>query len=168
MSEVYFFQKGRGQKTSAPFESYDGNMVKMNMVEWALRLFLGITFIFASWHKIVAPDQFAKILYGYAVFPHQVINILAIVMPFVELITGICLIAGICKRSALILIEAMLVGFILLIAFNLIRGHEFDCGCFSLGETRGTWASIWLLVRDVVMLAASLYLFRLFNRKLRS
>jgi uncharacterized membrane protein YphA (DoxX/SURF4 family) len=134
------------------------------ILEWTLRLFLGCTFIFASWHKIVSPDQFATILYGYAVFPHQIINVLAIVMPFVELVCGLSLITGLLKRSGLLLINAMLVGFIFLIAFNLIRGHEFDCGCFSLGDTKGTWSSAWLLVRDVVMLGAGVHLFRLFNK----
>ena len=133
------------------------------VIEWTLRLFLGCTFILASWHKIVSPDQFAVILYGYDVFPHQIINVLAIVMPFVELVCGISLITGLLKRSGLLLINAMLVCFIFLIAFNLIRGHQFDCGCFSLGETKGTWSSVWLLVRDVVMLGAGVYLFRLFN-----
>nr|WP_319394791.1 MauE/DoxX family redox-associated membrane protein [uncultured Desulfobacter sp.] len=133
------------------------------VIEGTLRLFLGGTFIFASWHKIVSPDQFAVILYGYDVFPHQIINVLAIVMPFVELVCGISLITGLMKRSGLLLINAMLVCFIFLIAFNLIRGHQFDCGCFSLGETKGTWSSVWLLVRDVVMLGAGVYLFRLFN-----
>lgn len=133
--------------------------------EWALRLFLGCTFVFASWHKIVSPDQFATILYGYAVFPHQIINVLAIVIPFVELVCGITLITGLLKRSGLLLINAMLVGFIFLISFNLIRGHEFDCGCFSLGSTKGLWASVWLLIRDFVMLGAGIYLFRLFDKK---
>ncbi|WP_035237435.1 MauE/DoxX family redox-associated membrane protein [Desulfobacter vibrioformis] len=135
------------------------------IIEWVLRLFLGSTFIFASWHKIVSPDQFATILYGYAIFPHQFINVLAIVIPFVEIVCGITLITGLLKRSGLLLINAMLVGFILLISFNLIRGHEFDCGCFSLGDTKGTWSSVWLLVRDLGMLGAGVYLFRLFNKK---
>lgn len=133
------------------------------MIEWGLRLFIGCTFIFASWHKIVSPEQFATILYGYAVFPSHLINVLAIVMPFVELVCGISLITGLLKRSSLLLINAMLAGFVFLIIFNLIRGHEFDCGCFSLGDSKGTWSSVWLLVRDFAMLGAGIYLFRLFE-----
>jgi len=133
------------------------------IIQWGLRLFLGGTFIFASWHKIVSPDQFATILYGYAVFPHPFINVLAIAMPFVELVCGISLVTGWLKRPALLLINAMLAGFIILISFNLIRGHEFDCGCFSLGNTKGTWSSVWLLARDLGMLGAGIYLFRLFE-----
>ena len=135
------------------------------ILEWSLRLFLGCTFILASWHKIVSPDQFAVILYGYAVFPHQIINVLAIVTPFVEFVCGITLITGFLKRSGLLLINAMLVAFIVLISFNLIRGHEFDCGCFSLAETKGTWSSVWLLVRDLCMLGSGIYLFRIFDKK---
>jgi hypothetical protein len=112
----------------------------------------------------VSPDQFAVIVYGYDVFPPQIINVLAVVVPFVELVCGITLITGLLKRSGLLIINAMLLGFIFLISFNLIRGHEFDCGCFSLGETKGVWSSIWLLSRDLVMLGAGIYLFRLFNK----
>jgi uncharacterized membrane protein YphA (DoxX/SURF4 family) len=90
--------------------------------------------------------------------------VLAVVVPFVELVCGITLITGLLKRSGLLIINAMLLGFIFLISFNLIRGHEFDCGCFSLGETKGVWSSIWLLSRDLVMLGAGIYLFRLFNK----
>nr|WP_321395865.1 MauE/DoxX family redox-associated membrane protein [uncultured Desulfobacter sp.] len=158
MSSLLFFNRC-GERASMVLGRQAG------VIEWVLRLFLGCTFIFASWHKIVSPDQFATILYGYDVFPHQIINVLAIVMPFVELVCGISLITGLLKRSGLLLINAMLVCFIFLIAFNLIRGHEFDCGCFSLGETKGTWSSVWLLVRDVVMLGAGGYLFRLFNKR---
>jgi putative oxidoreductase len=158
------FRSGFTLKTNAETESMNVGR-QAGVIEWILRLLLGVTFIFASWHKIVSPDQFATILYGYDVFPHQIINVLAIVMPFVELVCGISLIIGIFRRSGLLLINAMLVSFILLISFNLIRGHEFDCGCFSLGETKGTWSSIWLLVRDVLMLVAGIYLFKLFNKK---
>ncbi|PIE62943.1 MAG: protein MauE [Desulfobacter postgatei] len=136
-----------------------------SIIEWALRLFLGGTFIAASWHKILSPDQFATILYGYGVFPPLTINILAIVTPFVELVCGITLITGLLKRSGLLLMIAMLVGFIFLISFNLIRGHEFDCGCFSLGNTKGVWSSVWLLVRDIGLLGAGVYLFRLFEKR---
>ncbi len=135
------------------------------MLVWGLRLGLGIAFIWASFHKIMAPDLFAKILYGYGVFPSASINLLAIGVPFLELVAGICLIAGIYKRSGLILINAMLTGFILIIGFNLARGHEFDCGCFSLGSSQGPEAAWNLLIRDLIMLGAGYILWGLFNRK---
>lgn len=152
-----FCSKDRAHLSSMDFGRRTG------VIEWGLRLFIGCTFIFASWHKIVSPDQFATILYGYAVFPPQFINVIAIIMPFLELVCGITVITGLLKRSGLLLINAMLVGFIFLISFNLIRGHEFDCGCFSFGNTKGLWSSVWLLVKDFVVLGAGIYLFMIFE-----
>lgn len=134
------------------------------IIIWGIRLGLGLAFIWAGWHKILAPDLFAKILYGYGVFPNAVINLLAIGVPFVELVAGICLILGIYKRPGLILINAMLMAFILIIGFNLVRGHEFDCGCFSLAKSQSgdAWS---LLIRDFIMLGAGVFLWSLFNKK---
>ncbi len=128
------------------------------LVTWVLCLGLGLAFIYASWHKILAPDQFAMIIYGYGIFPGISINFLAIGVPFVELLTGVCLILGVYRRPALILINAMLLCFILIITFNLIRGHEFDCGCFSFGDTKNSVSAVGLLVRDLIMLGVGLFL----------
>ncbi|MBU2454399.1 MAG: DoxX family membrane protein, partial [Proteobacteria bacterium] len=91
-----------------------------------IKLLLGITFIYASYHKIADPDGFAKIIYGYDIFPGFSINILAITIPFLELTAGFSLIFGLFPRSALLIINGLLLGFILVIGFNLLRGHQFD------------------------------------------
>ena len=145
-----------------------GTLLRARKNAWAervTRMILGIVFIWASWHKIVSPDQFAKILFGYGVFPGDMINLMAIGVPFVEMVSGLCLISGCYKRPALILINAMLAGFILVIAYNLIRGHEFDCGCFSFGDTKGFSSAVELLVRDIVMLGAGMVLLTRFNKE---
>ena len=136
-----------------------------SLLAWSIRLGLGLAFIWAAWHKILAPDQFAMILYGYGVFPGPAINLLAIGVPFVELVSGICLIFGIYRRSALVLINSMLSAFILIIGFNLIRGHQFDCGCFSFGDTKDTASAVGLLVRDFLMLGAGLFLWTRFKEE---
>ncbi len=120
---------------------------------------LGAVFVFASWHKILNPAEFAKIIYGYGLFPGSLINIFAICVPFVELVCGICLISGVLRQSSLLVCNAMLLGFILIISINLIRGHEFDCGCFSFAHHNTTQAAISLLIRDVILLGTGLYLY---------
>ena len=57
-------------------------------IELAARWILGLTFIYASLHKILAPADFAKIVYGYNLFPEIFINLIAIIIPFLELVTG--------------------------------------------------------------------------------
>lgn len=117
----------RGMRLNRVLQRFRSN----GWIELAARWILGLTFIYASFHKITSPEAFAKIVYGYDIFPHIMINLIAIVVPFVELVTGLALISGIYARSASIIINSMLIVFILLISINLIRGHEFDCGCFS-------------------------------------
>ncbi len=100
-------------------------------MELASRWILGLTFIYASYNKILLPADFAKIIYGYDLFPHALINLVAIILPFLELVAALALIIGVYPRSAVSIVNALLVAFIILLSVNLIRGHEFDCGCFA-------------------------------------
>jgi len=119
-------------------------------IELAVRWILGLTFIYASYHKIISPSDFAKIVYGYGLFPEIFINLIAIVIPFLELIAGLALIIGVYPRSAAMIINALLLVFVTVLAINLIRGHEFDCGCFSAGQSGYASSSEVTLVRDVI------------------
>ncbi|MCD4722659.1 MAG: DoxX family membrane protein [Desulfobacula sp.] len=130
------------------------------IILFVIKLTLGITFIYASYHKIADPAKFAKILYGYAILPGGSINILAITIPFIELVAGFSLILGMFPRSALLIINGLLLVFILMIGFNLLRGHQFDCGCFAFSSQPHTMSNIYLLIRDFIMLVAGIYLLR--------
>jgi len=132
--------------------------IKATITLFVIKLILGITFIYASYHKIADPAGFAKILYGYAVFPDFCINILAIIIPFIELTAGFSLVFGMFPRSALLIINALLSGFILVIGFNLLRGHEFNCGCFSFSSQTGTIFNIYSLIRNILLLLSGIYM----------
>lgn len=125
-------------------------------LECLLRWFLGLTFVVASFHKILAPAEFAKIVYGYALFPSVLINLIALLVPFLELVAGAALITGIYPRSAAAAISGMVVFFIASIGINLIRGHEFDCGCFSFNNARADDPTS-LLLRDILYLATGVF-----------
>lgn len=126
-------------------------------MELAARWLLGATFIYASYSKIMAPAVFAKIIYGYDLFPGILINLFAIILPFVELITGLALIVGFYPRSAALIINAMLLAFIVSLSINIIRGHEFDCGCFALDAGNPSTFSGSLLIRDFFYLGMGIY-----------
>jgi uncharacterized membrane protein YphA (DoxX/SURF4 family) len=118
-------------------------------IDLGARWILGLTFIYAGFHKIVSPDEFAKMIYGYNIFPHILINLIAIVVPFIEFITGLAIIIGVYPRSVAIIITGMLLVFIVLIAVNLIRGYEFDCGCFPAGDDGFFKSPTLTLFRDM-------------------
>lgn len=119
-------------------------------IELAARWILGLTFIYASFHKIVSPADFAKIVYGYDLFPEISINLIAIVIPFLELVIGLALIIGIYPRSAAIIISGLLLAFIAASAINLIRGHEFNCGCFFSGQSGYASSPKVTIARDII------------------
>jgi len=130
------------------------------------RWVIGMVFIYASIHKIADPASFAKIIYGYYLFPDFSINLIAIILPFLELYAGVFLILGIYPQSAALVITGLLFFFIIAISINLIRGHEFDCGCFSFGSKGHTSSAFQLLVRDLFYLVFAVYLM-LFKGKRR-
>lgn len=119
-------------------------------IELAARWVLGLTFIYASFYKIISPEDFAKILYGYDLFPEIFINLIAIIIPFVELIAGFALIIGLYPRSAAIIINGLLLAFITVLAINLFRGHEFNCGCFSAGQSGNVSSPKVNIARDII------------------
>lgn len=132
------------------------NLFNNSWIEIAFRWILGITFIYASYYKIMSPTDFAKIIYGYNLFPEVLINLIAIFLPFVELITGISLLLGIYPRSAALIINGLLLAFIFILTVNIIRGHEFDCGCFS---AKKTGSPKMMVARDVIYLIMGLQVF---------
>lgn len=136
-------------------------------LELALRWLLGATFIYASFHKISAPADFAKILYGYALLPGALINLIAIILPFVELVTGLALVLGVYPRSAALIICALLLMFIVILAINLLRGHEFDCGCFYAARPGDSTTAGLEVVRDGILLVFDLQIL-FFNGRRRA
>lgn len=116
------------------------------------RVLLGGLFIYASIHKLQDPVSFSRIIYGYKILPSWGINALAIALPGVELAAGALLIVGLFRRGAALAVALCLLVFICALAFNLARGLDFDCGCFSFAKS-GRGAALDLLLRDLVLLA---------------
>ena len=128
-------------------------------IDLSLRWLLGGLFILASIHKIQDPAGFAKIIFGYALFPGAAINLIAILIPYIELTAGIALVAGLYPRASASILGGLLLAFILAISINALRGHVFDCGCFSSGE-KSFWPNTpaWLLGRNGLLLVFSGYI----------
>jgi uncharacterized membrane protein YphA (DoxX/SURF4 family) len=124
-------------------------IINNSWIELAARWILGLTFIYSSIHKILSPEDFARIVYGYDLFPHAIINLIAIIIPFLQLVAGLALIAGFYPRSAAVIINVMLLAFTAALTINIIRGHEFDCGCFSAGQSGYTGSSEVTVARDI-------------------
>ena len=148
-----------GKKMGIQLNNIIKNLLCNQWMELTARLILGVTFIYASYNKILAPAEFAKLVYGYNLFPHETINLISITIPFIELISGMALITGIYTRAAALIIIGMLTAFIIIISIYVIRGHEFDCGCFSVQTNSAAKSAKYILGRDVILLILGSYLF---------
>jgi len=121
------------------------------------RIALGVVFVFASYDKILHPEAFAEAVFNYQLLPDFLINLTAIVLPWVELMLGLFLLIGIWIPGAAALSTLLLTTFMAAILFNFARGLDISCGCFSTSPSEGSMA-IWTILRDVVFLLMAVYL----------
>ncbi len=129
------------------------------------RFLLGMIFIYASIDKISNPHAFADIIFNYKVIPEFLINFPALYLPWIELITGMFIIFGIFTETSAKIITSLLIFFIFLITFNMIRGISFDCGCFSTAATMSGSDPVRLLIRDTLLLIPGILIIRSFKIK---
>jgi putative oxidoreductase len=129
----------------------------------AFRLYLGGIFIYASMHKISYTAEFAENIASYQIVPFWAVNLLAMVMPWAELICGTLLVFGVRSKAAVLMIAGMLALFIAAIFLSLVRGIPIGCGCFHSLEEQMTWTT---LVRDLLWFAMAVHVY-LFDSSLQ-
>jgi uncharacterized membrane protein YphA (DoxX/SURF4 family) len=130
------------------------------------RLVLGGFFVYASLDKIWDPAGFAKIVYQWQVVGPVASNLVAVTLPWVELVAGLLL--GAWRRESALVIALMLVVFLVAAASVMARGIDVEnCGCVSVAKdaAEAAWPPAWtkgvgwfLVGRNLVLLAAALAL----------
>ncbi len=144
-------------------------LLRSPRLQLVLRLLLGGYFIWASLDKVADPAAFAKVVYQWQVIGPWPANVLAVTLPWVELLAGALLILGIWRREAALVIALLLVMFLVAAGTVVARGIDVEnCGCTSLAKTEsseGAWPPAWtkgvgwyLITRDLLMLGAALLL----------
>ena len=123
-----------------------------------LRVYVGGVFIYASMYKINYPGEFAEAISGYQLVPYWGVNLLALVMPWTELICGLLMVLGLRVKASAAVIMGMLILFSLAIFITLLRDIPIGCGCFTSADEPMGWKT---LMWDLLWLAMTLqvYLF---------
>lgn len=129
-----------------------------------LRLVLGGVLMWAGLAKISEPALFAMTVRAYNVLPNAFINGFAVVVPWMEIAAGACLLAGFWSRSGALAALALLWSFGVALVVNIYRGADLDCGCFGLDGTRGSLNAA--LVQDLLLIACSVVLLYVRNMPL--
>jgi uncharacterized membrane protein YphA (DoxX/SURF4 family) len=99
-----------------------------------LRIGLGVLFLAAAWPKLQDPEGFALSISNYRMLPVPAERVLALVLPPLEALVGVCLVLGVLDAGASIVAVALLIVFTVAVASALARGLDISCGCF---DTKG-------------------------------
>lgn len=118
------------------------------------RLVLGVIFFYAGIEKIIAPQEFAVAIYNYRLLPDWAVNMLAVILPWLEVFLATGLIAGIYVRGASLISALLFLMFAIALTINLVRGLDISCGCFGAQSGNINWL---YLVRDTGLLAISVF-----------
>jgi putative oxidoreductase len=122
----------------------------------AARLILGIVFLFFAVGKITDPESFAKSIANYGIMPNFTINLMALTLPWMELLCGVFLIAGIRLRSSSLICGGLLIIFIIAVVVAMVEGLNINCGCSSEAAIKVGWPKI---LENTGLLIASIYIF---------
>jgi len=137
----------------------EGSGRRKRVTRVAVRWTLGAVFIGAGALKLVHPVAFYADLLAYGIdAPDWFFRVVAVILPWIEILGGGLLIADWWTESVSFLVAGMCLVFVLALGQAVLRGLDLKCGCF--GEIAAGWFEqpLVALVRAGVLLAASIWL----------
>ena len=131
-------------------------MIQNKQLLLVFRFVVGVVFIWSGIIKVIAPLLFAQDVANYQIFPQGLAFLIALILPWIEILCGLLLVLGIWSRTASLLISGLLVAFLILLSTTIIRGIDVACGCFgALSHT----VDYKLILLDSVLLFLTLNIF---------
>ena len=118
----------------------------------ALRLAVGIVLLFSCHNKLLDSTHFAKAIAEYRLLPLPLASDLAVILPWIEFVVGVCLLIGLETPGASSLAVALCGVFEVALVSALIRRLDIACGCFVSEASRISWLDVAL--RGCLLLAA--------------
>jgi hypothetical protein len=117
-----------------------------------IRITLASVLMFSGLTKLRAPYEFLASVYGYEMTGPLVSLVIATVLPWLELLTALCLWGKCLYRGALATAILLTAVFCTVIGIAMYRQLDISCGCFLAGDK----ISYLTLIRSAVLFAASI------------
>lgn len=121
-----------------------------------LRLALGGVLFYAGFLKLREGYSFAEAIANFRMLPAQANQIMAVTLPWLEVVTGLLLVFGVWVRAGSLLAALLFAAFLGAIATALFRGLDIECGCFGTGSAARV--GLKALAFDALLLMAALAL----------
>ncbi len=125
-------------------------MINNTKLIFVSRIVIGVILIYAGVNKLSNPNEFASAIDNYHLLPFGSENLVAIIMPWIEILAGIGLILGIYVNGSALIAFVMFGIFIIAIASALVRGYNIECGC---GIKAGDMVGIDKILENTVYFA---------------
>lgn len=114
-----------------------------------LRLACGFLLAGASLDKLGDAAGFLGLMKQcYFFIPSSLQPLTAVVIPWLEFFTGLCLIFGLRWRAAALIFCGLMATYTLAIAWDVLNGIDCSCGCFS--KDSGEKMTGWTVLRDLL------------------
>ncbi len=100
----------------------------------AAQIVAGLIFLASALAKVADLPAFAVSIHNFRldpIVPMVATNLLAMTIPWIELIAGLALVGGVRPRAGAIVYTVLLSVFTLGVVAAMARGLSFDCGCFG-------------------------------------
>ena len=112
---------------------------------------IGILLAWAGLAKIGDLRGFADQLHNFRMMPIPVENLIAMTLPWIELVAALALIFRVRARAGAMMAVLLLATFTIAILAAMVRGLDIECGCFGTNDaTRVGWVKIG---QNLLMLA---------------
>ncbi|MDX1388909.1 MAG: MauE/DoxX family redox-associated membrane protein, partial [Acidobacteriota bacterium] len=98
------------------------------------RILIGLVFLLAALPKIGDMASFAGQIHNFRMMPIALENLLAMVLPWVELVAGLALVLGIRARAGALVTVVLSAIFLIAIGQAVARGLDIECGCFGTAD----------------------------------
>lgn len=107
-------------------------MNKKQITEYIIAItgiYLALVFILSGIDKINDLSGFAQSIENYRILPVYLVNFFAIIIPWIEVVTGSLLLLGIFIKENATIIFYLLLVFTISIVSAVLRDLDIDCGC---------------------------------------
>ena len=131
-----------------------------------LRWLIAIIFIYAGIGKIIDPATFTENIDNYRILPYLLVTIMAIILPWLEVLCGLFLIISKMQKGAMLTLLGLTFMFLIAISSAIARGLDITCGCF-VADDEFTKIGYTRLIEDIILFAIIFFIYIKSERTLK-
>jgi uncharacterized membrane protein YphA (DoxX/SURF4 family) len=130
------------------------NVLQNPWVVRIARLTIGVVFLVAAFFKIADPMAFAVQIHNFRMPLAGTENLIAMTLPWVELLAGAALVIGVKPRAGAVIVFVLMIAFTTAVGVAWGRGLNIECGCF--GTLAGARVGARKFAENVVLMTIAM------------